>query len=66
MLNETQQLAQDRIAERIRTREEHDRTTVRQERGGRRHRIAAALHRLADRVEPPAPRRSIVLSASGR
>jgi hypothetical protein len=66
MLNESQQIAQDRIAERIRAREEHDRTIVRQERAGRRHRIAAALHRLADRVEPPAPRSRPALSSTGR
>lgn len=55
-MTDNQQIANDRINERIHDAEQHARLHPRQHRqqrpSTRRHRIATALHRLADRVEP--------------
>ena len=58
-MTDNQQIANDRIQERIHDAEQHAKLHPRQPRPPRehrpsagRHRIATALHRLADRVEP--------------
>lgn len=55
-MTDNQQIARDRVNERIRTAEQYAKLHPRQRRGRRvpspRHRIATTLHRLADRVEP--------------
>ncbi len=68
MLSEAEEIARYRIAERVQAGER--RAQLRNAGGednqgpGTRHRIAVALHRIADRVEPPA--RRTTLSFSGR
>jgi hypothetical protein len=70
-LSEHEEIARYRLQDRIRDRERHallreSRRTARRTSAGPRHRIATALHRLADRVEPPAPQRRTTLSLIGR
>ena len=67
-ISDTQQIARDKIAERIHDAEQYAKLRQRGRPGrspspGPRHRIATALHRLADRVEP---RRRPALSISHR
>jgi hypothetical protein len=66
MLSDNQEIARQRIAERIHTSERRTRLVTGQEGEepppGTRHRIAVALHRMADRVEPPARRTTLSFS----
>jgi hypothetical protein len=69
MISEQQEIARYRLQEQIRTAERHAmlrerRREAHRPRPGPRHRIATALHRIADRVEPPKHRAT--LSAIGR
>ena len=64
MINQNDEIARQRIAERIRISEARAQTTDPDADGGARHHFAAALRRVADRLEPP--RRRTELSFGGR
>lgn len=69
MISQQQEIARYRIEENIRTAERHAmrrerRRESKRPRPGPRHQLAAALHRMADRVEPPKQRPK--LSVIGR
>ncbi|HZO63905.1 MAG: hypothetical protein ACRDP9_08655 [Kribbellaceae bacterium] len=68
MMNERLEIARYRLEDRIRESERDalHRTDSRRRSGTARHRIAAGLHRLADRVEPSVRGRRPALSMSGR
>jgi hypothetical protein len=71
MTEQNLEIARYSLQDRIRYAEQHElrrqrRRAAKQSSPGTRHRIAAALHRLADRVEPQPRHRRPTLSPIGR